>query len=100
MICENNHKKDLNKIQSSPSSPSTSSSSSSPSLLSQCKIRTNSDDEYNNLIQKQKDEVQRILNNSDKTSVNENSFDPSKSSPPNDFMRKLQSRFHKYSQNC
>jgi hypothetical protein len=92
MICENNDKinnKDV-KIK--------------PSLLSQCvnnsvKLRTNSDDDYNNIVQKQKDEVQRILNSSNKTSVNENSFDPSKSSPPNDFMRKLQNRFHKYSIN-
>ena len=75
-----------------------------PSLLRQCvnnsnKLRTTSDDDYNNIVQKQKDEVKRILNSSDKTSVNENSFDPSKSSPPNDFMIKLQNRFHKYSIN-
>ena len=90
MICENNDnikKEEKNKSVKKP-----------VSLLSETfKLRTNSDDEYNNIIQKQKDEVQRILNNSDKMSVNENSFDPSKSSPPNDFMRKLQNRFHKYS---
>jgi len=90
MICENNDnikKEEKNKSVNKP-----------VSLLSETfKLRTNSDDEYNNIIQKQKDEVQRILNNSDKMSVNENSFDPSKSSPPNDFMRKLQNRFHKYS---
>ncbi len=60
------------------------------------KARANSDDEYNNIIQKQKDEVQRILNNHDDTYVNESSFDPTKSSPPNDFMRKLHNRLHKF----
>ena len=63
---------------------------------SDIKVRSNSDDEYNNMIQKQQDEVMRILNNHDDTQVNESSFDPSKSSPPNDFMRKLQNRYHKF----
>ncbi len=92
MICENNDKINNKDVEIKPS------------LLSECvnnsnNLRTTSDDDYNNIVQKQKDEVKRILNNSDKTSVNENSFDPSKSSPPNDFMRKLQNRYHKYSVN-
>ena len=66
------------------------------SLLGNIKTRSNSDDEYNNIIQKQKDEVLRILNNHDSTCVNESSFDPTKSSPPNDFMRKLHNRLHKF----
>ncbi len=60
------------------------------------KVRSNSDDEYNSMIQKQQNEVMRILNNHDDTQVNESSFDPSKSSPPNDFMRKLHNRLHKF----
>ena len=48
------------------------------------------------MIQKQQDEVMRILNNHDDTCVNESNFDPSKSSPPNDFMRKLHIRLHKF----
>ena len=66
------------------------------SAIGDIKARSNSDDEYNNMIQKQQDEVMRILNNHDDTQVNESSFDPSKSSPPNDFMRKLQNRLHKF----
>ena len=66
------------------------------SLLGNIKARANSDDEYNNIIQKQKEEVLRILNNHDDTRVNESSFDPTKSSPPNDFMRKLHNRLHKF----
>ena len=66
------------------------------SPLGDIKVRSNSDDEYNNMIQKQQDEVMRILNNHDDTQVNESSFDPSKSSPPNDFMRKLHNRLHKF----
>ena len=96
MICENNNNKHYIKkqIKNEPSKEKT------PSLLSAAiKSRSNSDDDYNNIIQKQKNEVQRILNNSDKMSVNENSFDPSKSSPPNDFMRRLQNSYHKYSIN-
>ena len=96
MICENNNNKHYIKkqIKNEPSKEKT------PSLLSiAIKSRSNSDDDYNNIIQKQKDEVQRILNNSDKMSVNESSFDPSKSSPPNDFMRRLQNSYHKYSIN-
>ena len=34
-----------------------------------------------------------------KMTMNENSFDPSKFSPPNDFMNKLQSRYHYLFQN-
>lgn len=92
MICEDSNKINNKDVEIKPS------------LLSECvnnsnNLRTTSDDDYNNIVQKQKDEVKRILNNSDKTSVNENSFDPSKSSPPNDFMRKLHNRYHKYSVN-
>ena len=65
--------------------------------LSNIKLRSTSDDEYNNIIQKQKDEVHRILNSHDDTRVNESCFDPTKSSPPNDFMRKLQNRVYKFS---
>ena len=92
MICENNDKINDKDIKIKPSLLSQSVNNSN-------NLRTTSDDDYNNIVQKQKDEVKRILNSSDKTSVNENSFDPSKSSPPNDFMRKLQTRFHKYSIN-
>ena len=64
------------------------------------KSRAASDDEYNNIIQRQKDEVSRILNSHDGTRVNESSFDPTKFSPPNDFMRKLQNRLHKFDSKC
>lgn len=100
MICENNNDKHYIKKQIKNEPIKENNKEKTPSLLSVAiKSRSNSDDDYNNIIQKQKDEVQRILNNSDKMSVNESSFDPSKSSPPNDFMRRLQNSYHKYSIN-
>jgi len=77
--------------------PTNTPTNTPKSGLSNIKLRSTSDDEYNNIIQKQKDEVHRILNSHDDTRVNESSFDPTKSSPPNDFMRKLQNRVYKFS---
>ena len=89
---ENNGNTQLN--QSKGTNTNTNTNKFSP--LSDIKVRSTSDDEYNNMIQKQQDEVMRILNNHDDTCVNESNFDPSKSSPPNDFMRKLHIRLHKF----
>jgi len=40
------------------------------------------------------------VNNIGEYSLKENFFDPSKSSPPNDFMIKLQMRLSSYNSNC
>jgi len=86
------------KTTNTPTPTPTPTPTNTPkSGLSNIKLRSTSDDEYNNIIQKQKDEVLRILNSHDDTRVNESSFDPTKSSPPNDFMRKLQNRVYKFS---
>jgi len=45
------------------------------------------------------DNKNNINDNSSFTSINEKSFDPSKSSPPNDFMIKLQARYMNYFNN-
>ena len=86
-----------NRYVNKKTTPTPTNTPTPKSGLSNIKLRSTSDDEYNNIIQKQKDEVHRILNSHDDTRVNESSFDPTKSSPPNDFMRKLQNRVYKFS---
>ena len=55
------------------------------------------DNEYSNIKSSTLSPV--ITNDNKKMTMNENSFDPSKFSPPNDFMNKLQSRYHYLFQN-
>ena len=98
-VSNSNSNRYVNKKTTTTTTPTpTPTNTPTPkSGLSNIKLRSTSDDEYNNIIQKQKDEVRRILNSHDDTRVNESSFDPTKSSPPNDFMRKLQNRVYKFS---
>ena len=53
----------------------------------------------NNIENNIDNKINNIKRNSSFTSFNENSFDPSKSSPPNDFMIKLQARYMNYFNN-
>tara|TARA_B100000900_G_scaffold38510_1_gene28923 strand:- start:196 stop:468 length:273 start_codon:yes stop_codon:yes gene_type:complete len=59
-------------------------------------INNINDNEYSNV---KSSTLSPVITSDKKMTMNENSFDPSKFSPPNDFMNKLQSRYHYLFQN-
>ena len=61
-----------------------------------CNIRTSSPERHNSIIISQKSPTHKTRKSQDQYSLENNVFDPSNSSPPNNFMKKMVHRMSVY----